>query len=32
VIDAKARGVHVVDRRGRLGTHPKFAAREAVMA
>jgi len=32
VVDAKSRGVHVVDRRGRLGTHPKFAAREAVMA
>ena len=32
VIDAKARGVHVVDRRGRLGTHPKFAAREAATA
>jgi hypothetical protein len=32
VIDAKTRGVHVVDRRGRLGTHPKFASREAALA
>ena len=32
VIDAKSRGVHVVDRRGPLGTHPKRAAREAAMA
>jgi hypothetical protein len=31
VIDAKTRGVHVVDRRGRLGTHPKFATREVAM-
>ena len=32
VIDARSRGVHVVDRRGPLGTHPKRAAREAAMA
>lgn len=32
VIDAKAKGVHVVDRRGPLGTNPKHAAREAVAA
>lgn len=32
IIDAKSRGVHVVDRRGPLGTHPKFAAREAALA
>jgi hypothetical protein len=32
VIDAKARGVHVVDRRGPLGTNPKRAAREALAA
>jgi hypothetical protein len=29
VIQAKERGVHVVDRRGRLGTNPKYAARVA---
>jgi hypothetical protein len=29
VIQAKARGVHVVDRRGPLGTNPKYAARKA---
>lgn len=29
VIQAKERGVHVVDRRGPLGTNPKFAARVA---
>jgi hypothetical protein len=29
VIDAKAQGIAVVDRRGRLGTHPKRAAGEA---
>ena len=32
VIDAKSRGVHVVDRRGPRGPHPKRAAREAAMA
>ena len=32
VVQAKERGVAVVDRRGPLGTHPKRAAREAVMA
>ena len=32
VIDAKMRGVHVVDRRGGLGMHPKFAAREAALS
>ncbi len=32
VIQAKERGVHVVDRRGPLGTHPKRAAREAMAA
>lgn len=32
VIDARACGVHVVDRRGPLGTHPKRRAREAAMA
>jgi hypothetical protein len=32
VIEAKAKGVHVVDRRGPLGANPKHAAREAVMA
>jgi hypothetical protein len=30
VIEAKARGIQVVDRRGPLGTHPKRAAREAI--
>jgi len=30
VISAKAKGIHVVDRRGPLGTNPKHAAREAV--
>jgi len=29
VIQAKEKGVHVVDRRGPLGTNPKFAARQA---
>ena len=29
VIQAKAKGVHVVDRRGPLGTNPKYAARIA---
>lgn len=29
VIQAKTRGVHVVDRRGPLGTNPKYAARKA---
>jgi hypothetical protein len=29
VIQAKDKGVHVVDRRGPLGTNPKRAAREA---
>lgn len=32
VIDAKARGIAVVDRRGPLGTHPKHAARAAMTA
>jgi hypothetical protein len=32
VIQAKERGISVVDRRGPLGTHPKRAAREAVAA
>ena len=32
VVQAKERGVAVVDRRGPLGTHPKRAAREAAMA
>ena len=29
VIAAKAKGVHVVDRRGPLGTNPKFSARQS---
>jgi hypothetical protein len=29
VIEAKAKGVTVVDRRGPLGTHPKHAAKVA---
>ena len=29
VIQAKDKGVHVVDRRGPLGTNPKLAARQA---
>ena len=29
VISAKDKGVHVVDRRGPLGSNPKYAAREA---
>jgi hypothetical protein len=32
VISAKANGVHVVDRRGPLGTNPKHSAREAAAA
>jgi hypothetical protein len=32
VISAKANGVHVVDRRGPLGTNPKRSAREAAAA
>jgi hypothetical protein len=32
VIAAKEKGVHVVDRRGPLGTNPKAAARGAVTA
>jgi hypothetical protein len=32
VIAAKEKGVHVVDRRGPLGTNPKFAARAAAPA
>jgi len=32
VIQAKERGVHVVDRRGPLGTNPKHAARTAALA
>lgn len=32
VISAKAKGVHVVDRRGPLGTNPKRSAREAAAA
>ncbi len=32
VIAAKAKGVHVVDRRGPLGTNPKFSARAAAAA
>jgi len=32
VIDAKAKGIHVVDRRGPLGTNPKAAARHAIAA
>lgn len=32
VIQAKAQGLRVVDRRGPLGTHPKRAAREAAAA
>jgi hypothetical protein len=30
VIAAKEKGVHVVDRRGALGTNPRRAARDAV--
>ena len=32
VISAKAKGVHLVDRRGPLGTNPKRSARESVAA
>ena len=32
VISAKAKGVHVVDRRGPLGSNPRRSAREAAMA
>ena len=32
VIQAKNKGVHVVDRRGPLGTNPKLAAREAAVS
>ena len=32
VIQAKAKGIHVVDRRGPLGTNPKRSAREAMSA
>jgi hypothetical protein len=32
VISAKAKGVHVIDRRGPLGTNPKRSAREAAAA
>ena len=32
VIEAKAKHIHVVDRRGPLGTNPKFAAREQARA
>jgi hypothetical protein len=32
VIQAKEKGISVVDRRGPLGTHPKRAAREAAAA
>ena len=32
VIQAKEKGISVVDRRGALGTHPKRSAREAAAA
>ena len=32
VIAARAKGIHVVDRRGPLGTNPKFSARQASTA